>query len=403
MYTVKIILKSVSKVTNLGNLVIEVTFKSEGKRERVYVSTNEKVFSHHFLKSKISKSNPNYKQIWDRVEEVHGEVKKVLYEIEEQYGFCNSGLFKDRFFKKDEFQEKDFMCLYGEFIELKRITLKPKLVNKLKAIENHLNDFFGTRKIYPQDFNQEIINKLVQYWRDQVGLQPNTIAKNFKFLRQFLNHLYNEEILKSSKYQRLQYPREVETHSVVLSKEEVRKIIEYIPESGKFSKVKDLFLVLIFTGLRFSDAVRINQSWKKGEFLVVNTQKTGERVEIPIHGLLREILEKYEYDFSPIVISNQKFNDYVKMLCEKAEITEMVEVVRYMKGVKKYEVVPKWKLISSHTGRRTFITISILAGIPLPIIQEITGHKKLTTIQNYIKILNGDKLSEIHKIHTFFK
>jgi len=242
------------------------------------------------------------------------------------------------------------------------------------------------------------VNKLASFWRDNKGFQPNTISKNFKFLRQFLNHLHNEDILKSSKYRRLQYPKEVETFAVVLSREEVIQLINYQPETPSLVRVKDLFLILIYTGLRFSDAIRISKSWVKGEFLIVNTQKTGERISIPIHHKLKELLSVYGYDVTALKISNQKFNDYVKILCEKAEINDMVEVVKYDRGKKVYEPILKFKLISSHTGRRTFITNSILAGIPLPVIQGITGHKKLSTLQGYVKINDSGKINELEKI-----
>ena len=112
---------------------------------------------------------------------------------------------------------------------------------------------------------------------------------------------------------------------------------------------------------------------------------------------------KYDFDLKPLVISNQKFNDYVKTLCEKAEINEMVEVVKYDKGRKVYESSPKYKLISSHTGRRTFITNSILAGIPLPVIQEISGHKKLATLQKYLKINKIDSYVQLSRLNDFFR
>lgn len=402
MYRTKVILKSVSKATNLGNLVIEATFLFNGKRERVYIPTNEKVISHQFLGSKISKSNPNHKQIWERVEVVHGNVRQLLFDIEEKYGFCTADLFKKKFYKENEENEEDLLSLLNQFIELKKLTLKPQLVQKLQAIEKHLKEFLVKKVIYPLDFNQLIVNQLTQYWRDKKRFQPNTIAKNFKFIRQFLNHLYHEEILISTKYQRFQYPREVETHAVVLTKEEVVQLMNYQPETLSQERIKDLFLVLIFTGLRFSDGVRISRSWLKGEFLVVNTQKTGERILIPIHSHLKEILVKYDFDLKPLFISNQKFNDYVKILCEKAKINEMVEVVKYDRGKKVYESISKYRLISSHTGRRSFITNSILAGIHLPVIQQITGHKKLSTIQKYIKISEENSSNEILKIQGFY-
>jgi len=246
------------------------------------------------------------------------------------------------------------------------------------------------------------VNKLASFWRDNKGFQPNTISKNFKFLRQFLNHLHNEDILNSSKYRRLQHPKEVETFVVVLSREEVIQLINYQPETSSLVRVKDLFLILIYIGLRFSDAIRISKSWLKGEFLVVNTQKTGERVSVPIHPKLKELLGAYGYDVTALKISNQKFNDYIKILCEKADINDMVEVVRYQKGNKVYQSILKFQLISSHTGRRAFITNSILAGIPLPIIQGITGHKKLETLKLYIKINKEVELSQFQKFVAFY-
>lgn len=237
---------------------------------------------------------------------------------------------------------------------------------------------------------------------EEEELQPNTISKNFKFLRQYLNFLKNEEILKSSKYQRLDYPGEVETNTIVLTKSEVVKLMEYLPKTASESKVRDLFLILIFTGLRFGDAIRINQNWVRGEFLYTNTQKKGVKVSIPLHPKLKEVLMKYNFDLAPLKISNQKFNDYVKVLCEAAEVKDAVEIVRHEKGVKKYLVFPKFKLIASHTGRRTFITNAILAGIPLPVIQKITGHKKLTTLQKYVEIADDSKKSELEKFTKYF-
>ncbi|MGX7836012.1 hypothetical protein ACWKSR_12750, partial [Campylobacter fetus subsp. venerealis] len=81
-------------------------------------------------------------------------------------------------------------------------------------------------------------------------------------------------------------------------------------------------------------------SWVKGGFIIVNTQETGEKVSVPIHTHLKDVLERNSYDLNQIKISNQKFNDYVKVLCEKAKINDLVEVVKYDKGKKVYESIP---------------------------------------------------------------
>jgi integrase len=298
--------------------------------------------------------------------------------------------------------EKDILTLFEEFMEVKKLTAKHKMVIKLTTIKNHLGIFLGKKKMYLVEYNQGFINKLTHYWEQKVGLQPNTIHKNFRFILLFLNYLRKEGEIDSDFYLKFQYPRPVETNTIVLTKDEVVKLIEYSPKTASEGKVRDLFLVLIFTGLRFGDAIRINSSWVRGEFLYINTQKTGEKVSIPLHPKLREVLMNYNFDLASLKISNQKFNDYVKSLCEAAEIKDSVEIVRHEKGVKKYLVFPKSKLIASHTGRRTFITNAILAGIPLPVIQKITGHRKLTTLQKYVEIADEFKLTEFRKIDQFY-
>ena len=95
--------------------------------------------------------------------------------------------------------------------------------------------------------------------------------------------------------------------------------------------------------------------------------------------------------------SQQKFNDYIKEALQKIGLDNPEQVVTYKKGIRKEEVVPKYSLVSSHTARRTFITQSILRGIPTPVIQTITGHSDLRSFSKYIKITNTDKQTEMLK------
>lgn len=381
--------------------MIEITFKYQEIRERVYYPTQEKIHMDHWKNGRVSKANQQFKAIQKRIEAAHNLVKDTIHGLESSLGYVNATHFKKEINRPKE-DEKDLLTLFEEFIELKKLTAKSKMVIKLTTIRNHLMNFLKGKRMYLVEFDQRFINKLTHYWQEQIGLQPNTIHKNFKFILLFMNQLRKEEVLKSDKYKKMDYPREVETNTIVLTKVEVMKLINHSPNTASLTRVKDLFLILIFTGLRFGDAVRINSSWVRGEFLYINTQKTGEKVSIPIHPKLREVLERYDYDLSPLKISNQKFNDYVKDLCKDAEITDQIEIVRYEKGIKKYLVFPKNKLIASHTGRRTFITNAILAGIPLPVIQRITGHKKLLTLQKYVDIADQNKADEMLKLSRYF-
>lgn len=367
----------------------------------MYLPTGEEIHEKFWINGLVAKSYPQKDQLLRRLEEKHHEVKQQLYQWEKELGYLNADLVKAKLEEKPVL-EKDILTLFDEFLEVKKLTAKHKMVIKLTTIKNHLKIFLGKKKMYLVEYNQTFINRLTHYWEQKVRLQPNTIHKNFRFILLFLNHLKKEGVIETDFYAKFQYPKGVETNTIVLTKDEVLKLIHYAPKTNSESKVKDLFLILIFTGLRFGDAVRINRSWIRGEFLFINTQKTGEKVSIPLHPKLTEVLGKYEYDLTPLRISNQKFNDYVKELCKEAGITDQIEIVRFEKGIKQYLTFPKYKLIASHTGRRTFITNSILAGIPLPVIQKITGHRKLTTLQKYVDIADDSKKTEFEKLSNYF-
>lgn len=401
MYTTKVVLKSISKRTGKGKLNIEVTFQSISKRERVYIDTEESIEKKYWVNGKISRACTNQKEVWRRVEFKLNAIKDTLFALENEHGFVNAGLFKNHL-SEDVPQEKDLISLFDEFIEVKRITAKLKMVKKLITIRNQILKFTGKRKYYLHDFNQKLVNQLAYFWQQEIKLQPNTIHKNFKFLLLFMNYLHKEGILDSERFRHLNYPKAVESNVVLLEMAEVKLLMKYQPNSIRLSRVKDLFLILIFTGLRFSDGVRISKRWVSNGFLLIHTQKTDEKISIPLHPVLKELLEKYEYDLNCLRISNQKFNKAVKELCMHAGINQEVEVVKYEGGIRKYHSKPKYELIASHTGRRTFITNSILAGIPLSVIQKITGHKKLTTLQKYVDISDGIKAEEMEKLSKYF-
>lgn len=402
MYRTKHVLKGVNKAKQIGRVYVEITFSHQESRERIYLPTDERINSMYWVNGRISKSHPEWKSLWRRLEEYHNEIKQVLFDLENEFGYVNSVLFKNKIGSENE-AEKDILTLFDEFVEVKRITAKYKMVRKLGTIRNHLKIFLEGRRMYLVEYNQKFINQLTFYWQEKVRLQPNTIHKNFKFILLFLNHLRKEGIIENDFYHRFQYPRQVETNTILLQKEEVKTLINHNPNCARLSKIKDLFLILIFTGLRFSDGIRISKRWVSNGFLLIHTQKTDEKISIPIHPILKEILEKYDYDLQVLKISNQKFNKSVKELCQEAGITQEVEIIKYVGSKRVYLNIPKYQLIASHTGRRTFITNSILAGIPLSVIQKITGHKKLTTLQKYVDIADGIKAEEMEKLSKYFQ
>jgi integrase len=97
------------------------------------------------------------------------------------------------------------------------------------------------------------------------------------------------------------------------------------------------------------------------------------------------------------MISNQKFKKYVKELCKLAEIDDPIEIIRYKGATKQSTLYRKHELISAHTGRKTFATLSLEKGIPAETVMKITGHADYKSFQRYIKVTEERKRNEMQR------
>lgn len=165
------------------------------------------------------------------------------------------------------------------------------------------------------------------------------------------------------------------------------------------NRARNLFLIGCYTGLRVSDFSRLRDA-HIGKFITIKTQKTGTPVVIPIHPVVREIIDS-GFDLSDTV-SDQKLNAHIKDLCRMAGIDEEVLVNKNVGGHNTEIVLPKYQLVSSHTARRSFATNAYKAGVPTIAIMKITGHRLESTFLKYIRV-SAEENAEILSNHAFFK
>ena len=116
---------------------------------------------------------------------------------------------------------------------------------------------------------------------------------------------------------------------------------------------------------------------------------------IPLHKKIIEITKKYDGNF-PRKISDQKYNEHIKKVCEAAEIDEptngtLFDHVTKTKITKDY---PKHKLVSSHIGRRSFASNNY-GKIPTSFLMYITGHTTEAMFLTYIGKSNKDIAMEL--------
>ncbi|MGM9685410.1 MAG: tyrosine-type recombinase/integrase [Bacteroidaceae bacterium] len=234
-----------------------------------------------------------------------------------------------------------------------------------------------------EDFDKSLLQSFVAYLQS-LNLATNTIAHKIISLKALLREAVDRELTANTKWQGFRHVTE-ETEAVALNETELEMIrVCNLSSNPHLAEIRDLFLIACWTGLRFSDVIRLRPEHIQGDLILIQQQKTNNYVTIPIHPVFREIWQRY--GGIPLQISNQKFNDHIKEVCRIAGINDKV-LKSITKGGKKITTqYEKWQLVSSHTGRRSFATNLYKSGFPSISIMHITGHKTEAAFLKYIKV-----------------
>tara|TARA_R110001592_G_scaffold352878_1_gene651170 strand:+ start:189 stop:1409 length:1221 start_codon:yes stop_codon:yes gene_type:complete len=263
-----------------------------------------------------------------------------------------------------------------------------------------LKDFENTTKfkIGFETINIDFYHSFIDYLEDSCEMSPNTIGKHIKNIKMFMNSANEDGISKCVGHKHKHFKvLKVESFQVYLNLDELKKIekLEYELDSVK-DRVRDLFLMGSFTGQRISDwrkLVKENiREFKGKRCFVLNQTKTNTDVIIPIHPIIEKIFLKRNGE-APKFVNEQDINVNIKLIAQKAKINELI---------KQKDNEPKYNLISSHSGRRSFCSNAYKSGMDSLAIMQLSGHKTEKNFLTYIKI-SKEEFAERIANHSFFK
>lgn len=283
-------------------------------------------------------------------------------------------------------------------------------IQQYKATQKHLLAFAETKKKKDFEFeqiNQKFYNQFVNYLQSEIpetdnngnvildsegnqrlkkeSFTTNSVGKHIRVLKLFLNEATRDRINVFTAYTNFHVLTE-EIDSVYLNEIELEKMRNTdFSQTPHLDRVRDWFLLLAWTASRFSDLEKITKTDIKDNFITFRQQKTNTKVTIPLHPVVLEVLTKYDFNL-PKPISNQRFNEYIKEVVRLSGIDNKETMTRTVGGTLQNKSKPKYQLVSSHTGRRSFCTNMYKRGLQTLMIMSISGHKTEKTFLNYIKV-----------------
>ena len=292
------------------------------------------------------------------------------------------------------------------FIEFKKADVKSSTVTKCNVIKHLLMRYEKETKttLYIRDIDAKFKMDFEKYCI-KVGYAPNTTARNIRFIKTFCRHAkangvethYQLDSIKA-KYHKVENIYLDEKEIAAIEKIESKKLTEGLENA------RDWLLISCYCGQRVSDFLRFDKSMiryeknKAGELkpLIEFTQvKTEKIMTIPLHKKIIEIMKKYDGNF-PRKISDQKYNEHIKKVCEAAEINQPTHGTLFDHKIKEKVTkdYPKHLMVSSHIGRRSFASNNY-GKIPTSFLMYITGHTTEQMFLTYIGKSNKDIAMEL--------
>ncbi len=421
MATIKFFTRAKKGDKKISNIYLRLR---SGKDIDLTVKSGEKIRPDHFNNNSGTVRNIADEELKD---EINDKLRDLSAIVLKNLPKNNEEITKDwlentinRFYNPDQKEKSDTNNLFG-FIEdfIAKAPTRPtktespacyKQIREYKRTFHYLKEFAKKEKrtIDFKDINSDFYNGFIQYLQGltlakEQHMAKNTIGKKIQTLKIFLNAATDEGknnnfLFKSKSFKAINEP----SYNIYLNEDELKRIFELdLSKDLRLDRIRDLFIVGCWTGLRYGDWNKVDKKNIEDGFLEIKQSKTGGEIVIPVHPNVAYILDKYNGNL-PRIISDQKMRDYLKEVAKMAGITGEVEKTITRGGLPDTKTLKKWEMVGTHTGRRSFATNMYKMRVQTITIMAITGHKTEASFLKYIKVTpreHAQKMREIWSKH----
>lgn len=311
--------------------------------------------------------------------------------------------------KEKEAENITPLLFFEKFVNQKRIVkstgtyLSERTVAHHKTVLNRFKDFFRDERLTDSFdvFNKNFETKFQNWCYYKRKYSANTVPASLSILKVWLQGAREAGLINTDMFTNYM-SKAKNVDNIYLNEDEIKSMynldIQGLKDGGiidsksLIEQTRDLFVANCYLGLRYTDLSRLNE---KAIFDLENntvsliTEKTKEKVIIPLHPFVKEIYNKYKGKF-PTLVAKDKSISHLQELGRLSEIVEDVIIKEHRGGIITGVRYKKYQLIKNHTARRSFATNLYLKGAPVISIMKLTGHTTEANFMKYIKISKGE-------------
>lgn len=256
---------------------------------------------------------------------------------------------------------------------------KPSTKENIRSTLTVLDSF--RKGVTFKDISYSFLKAFEQHLRER-KLHTNTIAKHMRQLRMLTNEAINAGHIHPDDYPFRKYRiKQVRGSHEHLTPDELRRMEAMKPAKAKERRVLDAFLFCCYTGLRYSDYIRLTDDsltrLHGKQWLTIKTKKTDTEVKLPLHllfgGKALTIIARYP------------------SLNRMAKIGTNSEVNRHLRAI----TSKMGKRITFHTARHSCAVNLLHQGVPVTTVQSILGHRSVETTQAYAEVLRDTLVRDL--------
>ncbi len=239
-----------------------------------------------------------------------------------------------------------------------------------------------------KDIDNDLINDFITFMEEVENYEQSTVKRHVGRLRFFLNRAESDGLTINKKFkERVFVTEKEEVTEPYLTEEEIEKIFNYdFSYDWKLDHARDNFIIGLWTGLRVSDFNnKLDITNIKNDFINIKTTKTGKWTTIPLHPMVKAILNK-RFGNLPHKEHDNTFNKRIKTICKKVGINTVIHGKVFDVKTKRNKIgfYYKYLLVSSHICRRSFAT-NLYGLVPNEVIQNVGAWKTEEMMLHYIK------------------
>jgi integrase len=242
--------------------------------------------------------------------------------------------------------------------------------SSLKQLKKYCNDQLFFSEIDPsflEGFKSYLLRTLSQ----------NSASTYYNKIKATLRQAHKDRIINFNPSEQVKSIKPADSQREYLTHEEVQRLAE---AECEVPELKRAFLFSCFTGLRWSDVIKLKWKDLQNNSIAFRPKKTSDKfMYVPLSPTASKILGEHgNLDSKAFKISYSSWNN-IRLLewCHKAKI---------------------YKHITFHCARHTFATLALENGADLYVIQKLLGHSEIKTTAVYTKIVDSKKSDAVNNI-----